>query len=98
MVMPFVLLYRVQITLKQKIGLAAVFGLATIIIVTAIVRAISITQKARVDVILLSLWSIIESTIGRSYFLPPLNRMGLVSTKALALIVRLIRKHLTRLF
>lgn len=64
--MPFVLLYKVQITLKQKIGLAAVFGLATIIIITAIVRAIEVTTKARIDVLLLSLWSIIESTIGRS--------------------------------
>ena len=72
--MPFVLLYKVQITLKQKIGLAAVFGLATIIIITAIVRAIEVTTKARADVLLLSLWSIIESTIGRSNRL--LNRLN----------------------
>lgn len=65
MAMPFVLLYKIQITLKQKIGLAAVFGLATVIIITAIVRAIEITTKARIDLLLLSLWSIIESTIGR---------------------------------
>lgn len=65
MAMPFVLLYKVQITFKQKIGLAAVFGIATIIIITAIVRAIEITTKARADVLLLSLWSIIESSIGR---------------------------------
>ena len=74
MTMPFVLLYKVQITLKQKIGLAAVFGLATIIIITAIVRAIEITTKARIDVLLLSLWSIIESTIGRCDFLLVSNK------------------------
>ena len=65
MAMPFVLLYKVQITFKQKVGLAAVFGLATIIIITAIVRAIEVTTKARADILLLSLWSIIESTIGK---------------------------------
>lgn len=63
MALPFKLLYTVKITTKQKLGLAGVFGIATIIIVVAIVRAVEITTRARTDAVLLTVWSIIESTV-----------------------------------
>lgn len=63
MALPFKLLYTVKITTKQKLGLAGVFGIATIIIVVAIVRAVEITTRARTDAVLLTVWSIVESTV-----------------------------------
>lgn len=72
MAMPLSLLYRIQISNKQKIGLATVFSLALIIIITAIIRAVEITKKARTDPALLALWSIIESTVGTFYPFPPI--------------------------
>ncbi|MCJ1468537.1 hypothetical protein MMC07_007166, partial [Pseudocyphellaria aurata] len=63
MALPFRLLYSVKITTKQKLGLFGVFGIATIIIVVAIIRAVQITTRARTDAVLLTVWSIIESTV-----------------------------------
>ena len=64
MAMPLSLLYRIQISNKQKIGLATVFSIAIIIIITAIIRAIEITTRSRTDAALLALCSVIESTVG----------------------------------
>lgn len=63
MALPFRLLYTVQITRKQKLGLVGVFGIATIIIVVALIRAVEVTTKARTDGVLLTVWSVIESTV-----------------------------------
>ena len=69
MAMPLSLLYKIQITTRQKLGLAAVFGVAIIIILAAMIRAIEITTKSRTDAALLALCSIIESTVGVFVFL-----------------------------
>ena len=69
MALPLKLLYTVKITKQQKLGLAGVFGIATIIIVVAIIRAVEITTRARTDAVLLTFWSIIESTVCK---FPPL--------------------------
>ena len=61
--LPLNLLYTVRLAPKQKIGLAAVFSLGTIIILTAIARAVQISRKAFADGVLLALWGIIESTV-----------------------------------
>jgi len=63
MSLPLKLLYSLQITHRQKAGLASVFLLAVIIIVVAIVRASQIGGKLRTDSVLLTVWSLIESTI-----------------------------------
>ena len=71
MSLPLKLLYKLQISNKQKLGLASVFFLATIIMVVSIVRASQIGGKLRTDSILLTVWSLIESTICthfRTYF------------------------------
>ena len=86
MAMPFNLLLSIRITNKQKVGLATVFGLATIIIIAAIIRAIEITTKARTDAPLLALMSIIESTVCKflsishsSYILGPFLTYSLLT-------------------
>ena len=63
MALPFKLLYTVKITAKQKLGLAGVFGISSIIIVVAIIRAVESTTRARTDAVLLTVWSIVESTV-----------------------------------
>lgn len=68
MALPFKLLYTVKITTRQKLGLAGVFGIATIIIVVAIIRAVEVTTRARTDAVLLTVWSIIESTVCKFRF------------------------------
>ena len=61
--LPLNLLYTVRLAPKQKLGIAAVFSLGTIIILVAIARAIQISRKAFADGVLLALWGIIESTV-----------------------------------
>ncbi|KAL6719044.1 hypothetical protein ACLMJK_003279 [Lecanora helva] len=63
MSLPLKLLYKLQITSKQKVGLASVFLIAIIIMIVAIIRASQIGGKLRTDAILLTVWSLIESTI-----------------------------------
>lgn len=63
MSLPLKLLYKLRITWKQKMGLASVFLLAWIMIIVAIVRASQIAGKLRSDSVLLTVWSLIESTI-----------------------------------
>ncbi|KAL9136777.1 MAG: hypothetical protein Q9175_002014 [Cornicularia normoerica] len=60
--LPLNLLYTVRLVPKQKLGLAAVFSILIIIILTAIARAVQISRKAFADGVLLALWGIIEST------------------------------------
>ena len=61
--LPLNLLYTVRLAPKQKIGLAAVFSLGAIIILTAVARAVQVSRKAFGDGVLLALWGIIESTV-----------------------------------
>ena len=65
MALPLNLLWDLQVTRKQKLGLAIVFSVGAIIILVAIVRAVEIHSKARSDGILLNIWSIIESSVCR---------------------------------
>ena len=67
MALPLNLLYHLQITLRQKAGLASVFALGAIVIVVAIVRASQIGGRLRSDSVLLTVWSLIESTICTYY-------------------------------
>ena len=56
------MLYKARLGAKQKLGLAAVFSLVTIIIGVAIARAVEISRPTPKDGFLLALWGIIEST------------------------------------
>ena len=69
MSLPLKLLHNLRITFRQKAGLTSVFLLAMIIIVVAIVRASQIGGRLRTDLVLLTVWSLIESTICTSFFL-----------------------------
>lgn len=76
MALPFRLLYTVQITRKQKLGLVGVFGIATIIIIVAMIRALEVTTRARTDAVLLTVWSVIESTVCK--FTPRLSQFSVI--------------------
>lgn len=77
--LPLNLLYTVRLVPKQKLGLAAVFSILIIIILTAIARAVQISRKAFADGVLLALWGIIESTVCKDRRLFELNRYRLDS-------------------
>jgi hypothetical protein len=63
MAMPLSLLWKVQISTKQKLALAGVFSLGIVITIFAIIRAIEVTTRAREDTILLAFWSCLESAV-----------------------------------
>jgi hypothetical protein len=65
--MPIKLIYNVQISLKQKVGLISVFGLCIVMIILAIIRAkqVLVEENAFVNLILLEIWSTLESSICR---------------------------------
>ena len=63
MCMPLNMLYKARFGIKQKLGLAAVFSLVTIIISVAIARAVEISRPPPNNGVLMALWSIIESTV-----------------------------------
>ena len=63
MALPLNLLWNIRITKRQRFGLVVVFCVGIIIIVVAIVRAVFITTKVFKDGVLLTIWSIIESTV-----------------------------------
>ena len=69
MALPLNLLWNIRITNRQRFGLAVVFCVGVIIIVVAIVRAIFITTKVFKDGVLLTIWSIIESTVCKQHTL-----------------------------
>jgi hypothetical protein len=60
---PLNLLWKVKITTREKMGLAALFSIGVIIIIFAIVRAVQIIYTNRTDSIILSLWSVLESSV-----------------------------------
>lgn len=62
--MPIKLIYNVQISLKQKAGLIGVFGLCLVMIIFAIIRAKQVlVENDFVNLILLEIWSTLESSI-----------------------------------
>ena len=63
--MPIKLIYNIQISLKQKAGLIGVFGLCLVMIILAIIRAkqVLVEENAFVNLILLEIWSTLESSI-----------------------------------
>lgn len=64
MAMPLRLIYNVQVSLKQKIGLVCVFGLGFVMIAFSIIRANQIlVPKAFVNLTLLMMWSTLASSI-----------------------------------
>ena len=74
MVLPLHLLWKLQITKKQKFALVVIFSLGTIIIIVAIVRVIEVSPKFdHVDPLWLSLWSMIEASVGKLYLLYSLS-------------------------
>ncbi len=64
MVLPLNMLWKVRLTLRQKLGLARVFSLAFITIIVAVIRASQIGRKMFTDVVFLAVWVIIESNVG----------------------------------
>ena len=63
MTLPLPLLSILQISKKQKLGLAAVFSIGGIIIVVAIIRAVEINGSERTDPVALAVWGLVESTV-----------------------------------
>lgn len=64
MALPLRLLWKLQIKKKQKLALAAVFSLAIVIIVVAIVRIVEINPMFKyVDPVWLALWSMTEASV-----------------------------------
>jgi hypothetical protein len=67
MAMPLRLIYNVQISLKQKLGLVCVFGLGFVMIAFSIVRAKQVlVEQAFVNLTLLMAWSTLAGTICKS--------------------------------
>ncbi len=63
MTLPLPLLSILQISKKQKYGLAGVFSIGVIIIIVAIIRAIEINNNERTDPVALAVWGLVESTV-----------------------------------
>jgi hypothetical protein len=69
MAMPIRLIYNIKISVKQKVGLVFVFSLALVMIVLAVIRARQIlAENYFVNLILLMVWSTLESSICRIPF------------------------------
>lgn len=65
MAIPISLLWKVQITLRQKVALAGIFSLAIITISFAIIRVTVISVLTeQPDVSWLYMWSFVEQTVG----------------------------------
>lgn len=64
MAMPLRLIYNVKVTLRQKVGLVAVFGLGFVMIAFAIIRAKQVlVEKMFVNLTLLMIWSTLAASI-----------------------------------
>lgn len=63
MAMPLKLLYRVQISTKQKLALSGVFSMGMVIVIFSIIRAVQVTTTARNDTFLLAFWGVLEATV-----------------------------------
>jgi len=87
MAMPLSLLWKVQISTHQKVGLAGIFSVGFIIVIFAIIRAVQVTATARTDTVLFAFWGILESTVGMCCFLAFLISTELILTAPTAVIV-----------
>lgn len=59
------ILWKAKLSLRQKLGLTAVFCLGFFIIAMAIVRAVEVTGKTYSDPVALAVWGIAESSVCR---------------------------------
>lgn len=72
MAMPLRLIYNINVSFKQKLGLVCLFSLGFVMIVFAIIRANqSLAQQGFVDLTLLLVWSTLAASICKSPFNPP---------------------------
>ena len=68
MIIPLVLVYKVKISTRQKLGLSGVFSLALVTIIIAIVRCVQSITNQR-ELLFLAIWSTAESSICTYHFL-----------------------------
>lgn len=60
------MLWKVQISLRQKLALGGIFLLTVVIMIFAVLRAVLVTSATnRIDPIWLYLWSYIEQIVGK---------------------------------
>lgn len=65
MTVPVSMLWKVQISLRQKLALAGIFSLTGFIMVFAIIRVTVVNSESNIaDETWLYLWSAIEQTVG----------------------------------
>ena len=58
------MLWKVQISLRQKLGLAAIFSITVIIMIFAIIRVVLVSSLSQQpDQTWLYMWSAIEQTV-----------------------------------
>ena len=70
MFLPIGLIWRLQMPLKQKLGLGALFGLGWVCIVVAIIRVKqlgSTVHDSQPKTTWLALWGIVETAIGTRF-------------------------------
>lgn len=64
------MIYKIQISVKQRIGLAAVVFLGLIIIFVSISRASHLGDRSLNDAVLWAIWNHIEGTVGKYMIVP----------------------------
>jgi hypothetical protein len=68
MALPMRLLWNLRITRAEKISVACIFGVGVICMIFAIIRIISISEKAetgQASPTWLALWAVIEDSVGK---------------------------------
>lgn len=76
MVLPLRLLHKLQVSNRQKMGLAGVFTVGVLVIATAIVRLTQIIGAERSDPVGLAVWGLVESSVSVIVgSLPPLKNV-----------------------
>jgi hypothetical protein len=87
MAMPLRLIYNINVSLRQKVGLVCVFSLGFVMIVFSIIRANqSLARQGFVNLTLLLVWSTLAASICKSHIIhlglvhtwPPTNRHSAV--------------------
>ena len=64
------MIYKMQVSVKQKIGIAAVFFLGLIIIFVSIARGSHLYDRSLNDAVLWAIWDHVEATVGQ-YMIAP---------------------------
>lgn len=76
MLLPLRLLHKLQVSRRQKLGLAGVFCVGIMVVASAIARLTQIIGQERSDPVGLSVWGLVESSISVMVgSLPPLKNM-----------------------